>query len=159
MIDTVSLSEILFDGAKEVFETMVFMDMEKSDDPGEKPQGDLLLSSITFTGDAEGCFAICSSDDCAKAIAANMLGLETSEEISSDDISDAIGEVANMVMGSIKALLMDKVANINVSIPSVVRGQQLENCLGEGAQKISVMVNLQDEFTAELLLLYREASK
>ena len=159
MIDTVNLSEILFDGANEVFETMIFMDLEKCPGQDRQIEGDSLLSSITFTGDAEGCFAFCGSNDCAKAIAVNMLGMDISEEISDDDISDALGEVANMVMGSIKARLLDKVANINVSIPSVIRGQQLENCLGEGTEKILVMVNLQDEFTAELSLLYREASK
>ncbi len=96
--------------------------------------------------------------DLRETIAANMLGMETDEEISQYDIDDAIGEVSNMVMGSVKARLQDKFSNLNVSIPTVVRGREIENSLGDSASEVSVKVNIEDEYAAELVLLYREGS-
>ena len=61
-------------------------------------------------------------------------------------------------MGSVKARLQDKFSNLNVSIPTVVRGQEIENSLGDSASEVSVKVNIEDEYVAELKLLYREGS-
>jgi len=158
MIDQVCLSDALLEGAKEVFGTMIFMDIEESSEPDQQIEGDALLGSITFMGDLEGCMTICCGDSCAKTIAANMLGMEPDDQISRDDINDAIGEVTNMVMGSVKARLNGTVGNLNVSIPTVVRGQKIENSLGDPENKVSVKVNIEDEYAAEFLLLYREGS-
>ncbi len=159
MIDQICLNEALLEGAKEVFETMIFMDIEESSEPDQHIQGDNILGSITFKGDIEGCLTICCGEICAKTIAANMLGMELDEQISPHDIDDAIGEVSNMVMGSVKARLQDKFSNLNVSIPTVVRGQEIENSLGDSANKVSVKVNIEDEYAAEMALLYREGSE
>lgn len=158
MIDQICLNDALLEGAKEVFETMIFMDIEKSSEQDQQIEGDTLLGSITFKGDLEGCLVIYCGEICAKTIAANMLGIEPDDQISEHDINDAIGEVTNMVMGSVKARLQDKFSNLNVSIPTVVRGQKIENSLGDGASEVSVKVNIEDEYAAEFLLLYREGS-
>jgi chemotaxis protein CheX len=158
MVEELCLSKALLEGAKEVFETMIFMDIIESDEPDQPIEGNTLLGSITFVGDLEGCLGICCGVTCAKSIAMNMLAMEPDEEISEHDINDAIGEVTNMVMGSVKARLQDSAGNLNVSIPTVVRGQKIENSLGDGANKVSVKVNIEDEYAAEFLLLYREGS-
>lgn len=159
MIDQVALNDVLLAGAKEIFETMVFMSVEESSEQGQEIEGDALLGSITFKGSIEGCLAICCSVPCAKTIATNMLGMDISEEISKPEICDAIGEVTNMIMGSVKSRILEGIGNLEVSIPSVVSGRKLENSLGDRANKISVKVSVEDEYTAELVLLYREASK
>ena len=159
MVDEVCLSDALLSGAKEVFETMIFMSLEKSSEPDRQIQGDALLGSITFKGNLEGCLAICCNVPCAKTIAVNMLGMDASEELDRGEVCDAIGEVANMVMGSIKSRVKSSIGNLEVSIPSVVSGRQLENNLGDGAGKILVEVSIEDEYIAEFSLLYRESSK
>ena len=58
MIDEMCFSAALLDGAKEVFETMIFMDIEESPEPEQKIEDDNLLGSITFKGNIEGCLAI-----------------------------------------------------------------------------------------------------
>lgn len=159
MVDELCFTEALLSGTKEVFETMIFMDLEESSEPTEKVEGDALLGTITFKGNVEGCLAICCNMPCAKTIATNMLGMEPTEKIGKEEISDAIGEVTNMIMGSVKARVQDSTGNLEVSIPSVVSGWELENSLGDGASKISVKVNIEDEYIAELSLLYRESAK
>ena len=158
MVDELCMSEALLAGAKEVFETMIFMDLCECNDPERNIEGDSLLGTITFKGNLEGCLGICCSTGCVKAIAANMLGTEPGEQISEEDMCDAIGEIANMIMGSVKSRIEEPVGRIEVSIPSVVSGRRLENSLGEGACRILTKVDLAEEFVAEFSLLYREGS-
>jgi len=157
MIEQICINEVLIESAKEVFETMVFMDIAEATEPDQDVEGWALLGSITFKGNVEGCLAICCNIPCAQAIAINMLGMDTTAELTEADTCDAIGEVANMVMGSVKPRLLEKAGNLEVSIPSVVSGRELKNNLGDGAEKFSVKVNIEDEYVAELLLLYRES--
>lgn len=157
MIGQVCLNEVLIESAKEVFETMVFMDLAESTEPDQNVEGQVLLGSITFKGSLEGCLAICCSMSCAQAIAINMLGIDTTEQLTEEDTCDAIGEIANMIMGSVKSRLLEKVGNLEVSIPSVASGRHIKSNLGEGAEKISVKVNIEDEYVAELSLLCRES--
>ena len=160
MIKQICFDQILLDSAKEVFETMVFMDVTKVEEPNQNdPEGLALLGSITFKGDLEGCMAICCSVPCANAIAMNMLGIEATEELTEGDTCDALGEIANMVMGSVKSRLLETVGNLEVSIPSVFSGRELNNNLGDGTKKNSIKVNIEDEYVAELSLLYRENTK
>jgi len=163
MIDQICITDAFLEGAKEVFETMIFMDIEKSSEPEQEIEGNTLLGSITFKGDIEGnlvgCLTICCGTACAKIIALNMLGMEPADELSEEEVRDAIGEVTNMVMGSVKTRLQDSVGDLQVSIPTVISGRWLENSLGEKASKVSIKVNIEDEYPAELSLLYRGTFK
>jgi len=160
MVDDICISDVLLAGAKEVFETMVFMDIAEVPEPDRKIEDDAMLGSITFKidfeGNMQGCLTICCSMSCATTIAANMLGMEPTEEISEAEVRDAIGEVTNMVMGSVKTRVQDKVGNLQVSIPTVVSGRDLEYSLGDGASKVSVIVSLEDEYIADISLLCRK---
>lgn len=159
MVTTVSLKDALLDSAKEVFETMVFMAMEESTDDVTNLGNTTLLGSITFKGHLEGCLGVCCDEACARTIAANMLGMMSAEELSENDISDAMGEIANIVMGAVKARIQDQVGSIEVSIPSVVQGRELKNSLGEGAGQVQVRVNIEEQYRAEFSLLYREGRR
>lgn len=150
------LRDSVLDGAKEVFETMIFMALEEVTDQTWEMEDVTLLGTITFKGNLEGCLGICCGMNCARTIAANMLGLEPDDEISEDDINDAVGEVANMVMGAVKARIQDEVGNVEVSIPSVVQGMELKNSLGERSSKLVIDGSLEEEHNIRFSLLYRE---
>ncbi|MBN1125651.1 MAG: chemotaxis protein CheX [Sedimentisphaerales bacterium] len=149
-----SLSQALLEGTREVFETMMFMTVEQSNEMYEGIDGEALLGSITFEGVIEGCLGICTSIDSARMIAGNMTGNDDLDTLSSVEIADAMGEVANMVMGAIKGRLVESGDDIHVSIPTVVRGTELQNSLGDDAQEITETVSLDDSI-ARLTLLYR----
>ena len=158
MVEQICLNEALIESAKEIFETMIFMDIVETTEPNPDANNWSLLSSITFKGGLDGCLAICCGTPCAQAIAINMLALDTPEELTEEGTCDAIGEVANMIMGGVKSRILKSVGNIEVSIPSVVSGHELRNNLGDNAKKISIKVNIDDKYTAELMLMYRENS-
>jgi len=159
MVSEVCLGDALFEGAKEVFETMVFMNIEKSVEPEPRIADATLFGSITFKGSIDGCLGLCCSLSCARTIAGNMLGLDAAGKLSEDDITDAVGEVVNMVMGSVKSRIQADVGNIEVSIPSVVTGRYLTNSLGDGATRVTAKVSIEEECDAELSLLYRDNSR
>ncbi len=160
MIDEICFSTALLEGAKEVFETMVFMDLEESFEPEPQIEGDSLLGSITFSNAIEGCLTIRCSLPCARVVAANMLGLDEdeSDEISDREVCDAIGEITNMVMGSVKSRAATDAAELQVSIPTVVRGQNLANSLGEGASNVVVKASADEEHVIEFSFLYRKSN-
>jgi len=157
MTALLALKDTLLDSVKEVFESMVFMSLSEVE--GQAPDaGDLaLLGTITFTGSLEGCLTICCGQRCAQTIAANMLCMESLDELADEDTVDAIGEIANMVMGSVKTRLQDEITDITISIPSVVQGRHLSNRLSEGMVQAVVNATLADEHHASFSLLHRES--
>ncbi|MBW7992780.1 MAG: chemotaxis protein CheX [Planctomycetes bacterium] len=158
MIDELCLNDTLLASAQEVFNTMISGNIEFCKNE-QDIEGDSFLGSITFKGSLEGCLTICCGVSCAKTIALKMLAMEPCEELSEEEIGDALGEVTNMVMGSVKSRLQNSTSNIAVSIPTVVTGQKLQNSLGEGTTKTCVKVKLENEYIAELSMLYKEASE
>jgi len=157
MIDEICFSTALLEGAQEVFETMVFMDLEECSEAELQIEGDSLLGSITFSNAIEGCLAIRCDLSCAKVIAVNMLGLDPAEEISDEEIYDAIGEITNMVMGSVKSRAATETGELQVSIPTVVRGQNIANSLGDRASNVVVKASADEEHLIEFSFLYRDS--
>lgn len=159
MIDEMCFNVALLEGAKEVFETMIFMDLEESSEPDRQiEEANSLLGLITFKNSIEGCLTIRSSVPCARVIAANMLGVDTPEEIegiTDAEVSDAFGEVTNMVMGSVKSRIQSVTGELQVSIPTVVGGMNLSNSLGEQANKVLVKVSTENEDIIEFSFLYK----
>ena len=156
MINEVCLNDTVLAAAEEVFKTMIFMDVKESSERKRSIEGDTILGLITFKGDLEGCLGIYCNLSCAKAITLNMLSMEPTEELDKGDVCDAIGEVANMVMGSVKTRLRETISNLDVSIPTVIRGQRLDNSLGDGVNETSVKLDIADEYSAEFSLQHRK---
>jgi chemotaxis protein CheX len=154
MIDQVCLSDSLLQAAKEVFSSMIFMDIEPLPQPTTLGN-ETLLSSITFKGDIEGCLAICCELPCAKTIAGNMLGVESTDGMGEQEWVDAMGEVANMVMGSVKSRLQESTPNIEVSIPSVVSGREIKANMGDRMVRTVVHVQVGGQYAAELCITHR----
>jgi chemotaxis protein CheX len=66
--------------------------------------------------------------DLARQVCGKFLGVSP-EELSTDDIRDAAGELANITGGSVKALLAP---TCSLSLPSVVIGQSFEFSVLQG---------------------------
>ncbi len=156
MLQTVSLDQVVVDAAKEVFGTMIFMDIEQCESLPQPIEGKALISAISFKGSMEGCLAIHLPESCAKTIAANMLGLDSAEALSISEICDAVGEVANMTMGSIKTRLQATINDIQVSIPTVITGQEMNSNSGDNFSRISCYAMLDAQYPIVFNLLYRQ---
>lgn len=147
-------SDILALAAQEVFGTMVFLDLQSVAECHRHWSGDSVLGCITFGGAVEGCFTFSCTAEGATAIAQSMLGLSPTDVLTPREIQDAMGELANMVMGNLKSLVVGIFGDIQISIPTVIRGQNLEHGLGEESQAIYLGVTLSETYPAELSLCW-----
>jgi len=148
--------QLLIQAAQEIFETMVFMSIEASDQGAVQTADDSLLGTISFVGDIEGCFDFRCEKGCAKAVAAGMLGLESGDELTDEDTHDATGEIVNMIMGSIKAA-GGTFGQLQISVPTVFVGKGVTHRVGEYAtHAMSTQVLIAEKYPAELSLLWRE---
>jgi len=152
-----STPEALREAITEVFNTMIFMDVNPQAEMKEYLADDpCIMGSITFTGKFEGALTIRCSTSCAKAITMNLLAMEDEEEIQPFDIPDAIGEVGNMTMGMLKSRLYDQLGEISISVPTVVSGTSLTNELRAGEVKLSTTVGVGDQYCLEVNLIYMD---
>jgi chemotaxis protein CheX len=112
-----------------------------------------IIGSVGFTGEATGIIYLYAGMSFAKVITGNMLGIEPSEVEPGEMVNDAIGELSNMVVGYVKSRLCDTGLNCTLTIPSVVRGQQLSV---EGSSSVARRIlgfhNCEHQLVAEILV-------
>ena len=97
---TLELGPTMADATAKVLESMCFTGiLEEALKPAQK--GDLWVAAkLAFQGSPSGNFGIGVSEVSARSIAANFLGLDT-EELSQTPINEVIGELTNMIAGSL----------------------------------------------------------
>jgi len=111
----------------DVFDTMLSMKLEQIDDDAEGIHGgNQIVGSVGFAGKAMGNVNILVSRDFARLICSKMLGMETDEIESEEEVFDVIGELCNMVGGDLKSRLCDSGFTCELSIPSVTGGNDLK---------------------------------
>ncbi len=95
-------------------------------DLGELVESSTLTSSIgaavQFTGDWEGAVVFACDDAFGCEAAAAMFG-SGADTVTSEEIADALGELANMIAGNVKPLLP---APATLSLPTVVQGAEVQ---------------------------------
>ncbi|MDP9050156.1 MAG: chemotaxis protein CheX [Acidobacteriota bacterium] len=76
--------------------------------PECSPDGPPFLTfGLRFTGDVSGCFGLHLEQTTACTLSANFLGQEDSE-ISACDVGEVVGELTNMLCGSMMSRVKDK---------------------------------------------------
>lgn len=113
----------IIESTAEIFSTMVMMEVavEEEPPPAVRPLTDTISGIIGLAGTHKGILAIHLPNPVALAITASFLGLEV-EEIN-EDVEDAVGELANMLGGSVKAILSEKGRDIDLSLPTTIAGK------------------------------------
>lgn len=113
----------VIDATREVFSTMVMMDVV-DDFPLKEPVSRFKCSitgMVGFAGTYSGVISIHCPVALALKITSNMLGMECDEI--NEDLNDAIGEIANMLGGSVKQVLSKGGLDVKLSIPTVISGE------------------------------------
>ncbi len=118
------LASYVITAAKEVFGTMVMMELEDSY-PLREPITHFSCSvtgMVGLAGAYSGILSIHCPHEFAMKITSNMLGMDV-EEMSAD-VHDALGEIANMLGGYVKQIISKGGLDINLSIPTVISGEE-----------------------------------
>jgi CheY-specific phosphatase CheX len=158
MVETVALEECLWQGAKEAFDTMIMLPIEKVEDFDAELDGHTtLVGSITFSGALQGAVMIKCSDDCAEKIAKNMLMMEPDEAIEASDVHDAFGEVVNLVTGGFKSRIADTIGGIDISVPMVMEGMEMTPATGADAHK-AVVFTAGAECKIKFIVVYKDTA-
>jgi len=86
-----------------------------------------VFGCVGFLGKIDGMVYLCITDDFAINAASNILGMSVPEVIAEGNavIKDVIGEITNMTVGSFKNALCDQGFTCKLTLPTIVRGQNL----------------------------------
>lgn len=145
------LQQIIIEATKDVFDTMIMMALSPDPPLVEKvhPFCCNVSGMLGFSGDLKGMLTIHCPEEVAKEITSSFLGMEVSTI--DDDVKDAIGELANMLMGGVKQALAVKAKDIKLSIPTVIAGRSYNiNCLSDANWVIIPFTVSQGKFMVEL---------
>jgi len=142
------------EAVQEIFQSMLSMQMnaEPPTPLPEDPAGEI-IGSIAFIGEATGIIYLCAGVGFARVITSLFLGISEPEVDSGEMVTDAIGELSNMVGGYVKSRLCDSGWHCVLTIPSVVRGQKLS--VEGSAQTIKRVIgfrNCESHLRAEVVL-------
>jgi chemotaxis protein CheX len=80
------------------------------------------VASVGFVGDLNGIINTHFDDQLAIDLSARMLGMTPAEVTESEVLSDATGEMTNMIVGVFKNMLCDLGYVCKLTLPSIIRG-------------------------------------
>jgi len=117
---TASLVDVLVGATTDVFETMIFRQLEPRETTwgqAARPRSQM-VGAVGFAGSSTGLVAFHLSLDAAREITTAMLGIEIDEE----GLADAVGEVTNMIAGAFRTRMAAFQDAWAISVPTVTVG-------------------------------------
>ena len=120
-----SIAEDIISCTNEVFETMIPMDIKCDGSYYQKEDmiSTDVISLVSFTGEHSGIIAFFGSKDMAIRITSEMLGMEIAEI--DQDVKDAMGELSNMIGGTLKNKVSETYGAMHLSVPIVIAGADM----------------------------------
>jgi len=134
--------EILRNASKEVFSMMVGAQATEPEN-GDPPVAANITGMVGLAGELCGVLTIRCSTKSASKIASQMLGVDIMQ--ASDHISDAVGEMCNMVAGNFKAKIPGLEDKCMLSVPTVITGPDYELHSLEVGESIEVPLIFEEE--------------
>ncbi len=154
MLDQAVLKDAVWDSVKETFGTMITLPVERVDGNVELEESQSMICVITFKGQLEGSFSASCAKSCAEKIGKAMLMLGPDDPLSEPESCDAFGEVVNMLIGGFKSRISDIVPDIQISIPSIFEGLDIQPKPRRGASRVDVATTV-DGLGMVLSVMYR----
>lgn len=144
-ISSETIGARLFAAARDVFSSM--LGTEVTAQPGQNLSStaellDGVVACIGLTGRWVGTGLLSCSTETACDLSARMLMCEAGPL--NDDVLDAVGEIANMIIGNLKNHLEDLSGPIEMSTPTVVHGSRLSAKSMRNRTTISVICSYED---------------
>lgn len=99
------IERLLTKAAEEVLETMFFTSVFGSADSSGAGLESHLLAKLSFKGSPPGVFWVSVPQETARLVAVNFLGLEHENELADSQVRSVIGELANVICGTVLSRL------------------------------------------------------
>ncbi len=130
----------------EIFSTMLFIDdiiYISQDVQVSTHFTNSVTAMVGLAGTYNGMVCMHTSNKLARTFTALMLGMDEAEV--DDDMSDALGEIVNMISGALKQHLSKGGSDIRLSIPSVVSGTDYSFYSGDPGNTLSILLSTKGE--------------
>ena len=122
-IESIDLKTFMRNATHEILDKMLSIPVEAVDSEQAHLQDvHKVVGSVGLAGEVVGCINIYVDTVLAKTITANMLG-EDPGNIEDEEILDMVGELSNMIGGSMKSRLCDAGLSCSLSIPTTTSGK------------------------------------
>ena len=121
LVAEIVFRQALRDSVDEVLEKMFFAEtLGEASGPDEAGdlRADTITVELTFEGEPSGSMCLRLTADSAREVAADFLGMEGAET-SSDQISEVVRELANMICGSVLSRV-ESAATFRLGVPRIV---------------------------------------
>jgi chemotaxis protein CheX len=105
---------------------------------------DCVSTLVDLAGTYSGLVSLHMPSNLAARATSSMLGMELSKL--DDDVTDAMGEIANMIAGSFKLRLSKSGLDIHLSTPSVIHGKEYVITMGNNPEQIAVRFAAGDDW-------------
>ncbi|MCD6365701.1 MAG: chemotaxis protein CheX [Planctomycetes bacterium] len=124
-ISVIEHSDCVWDSVTEVFQTTCGVDAKQVEAEEEGFGGHkVLVSIISIVGDIDWSIFLGMIEPTAVACVKHFAGFDV--PFDSEDMGDAIGELTNILAGRIKAALDQRSIGGDISLPSVMRADNVE---------------------------------
>ena len=144
------------ESVQEAFSTMLTMDVAPAEKVPDPTGPDGLICSIGFTGDLEGSISSDITNTGACLVASKMLCMEI-EEVSVD-VTDGVGEILNIAVSGFKTRMAGLGYDFKISVPIVIKGQDLKLAIPEDKEKVEVPFSA-DDFEFGVIVIYKSTKK
>ena len=141
--------QALRDFTDNIWSTMLGLSLDDAPGPAA---GEFVTAFVQISGDWQGAVTVELAAPLAHRVAAALFAMEPGE-VGDGEVSDAVGEVANMLGGNVKALMN---GSCQLSLPSVVRARQ--ETLPVTAGRLAVMVALSSEADSLRVSVFESAA-
>ncbi len=124
MIQNKTIVEFVKSAAQDVFATMLALEIETGaeyTDDNAPAVSDGVLAFVGIAGSWSGAGAISCSASFACRICNQLLMTEATSV--NEEVLDAVGEVANMIIGNLKSMMEEELGPLGLSIPTVIYGR------------------------------------
>jgi len=132
---------ILECAAVEVFEMMAGMHLKPNPSPTDEPQG-AHTAMVGLAGALCGMVTIRCTKATSASLASAMLGGDAASNPST--VSDALGELCNMVAGNFKAKVSSLADHCMLSVPTVITGEDYSMEIAEPSEGFATSFLLDD---------------
>ncbi|MFT4579980.1 MAG: chemotaxis protein CheX [Nitrospinales bacterium] len=124
------LTDVTRDSIFSIFNTIFGSVPKYSGDGDNKKMGDGVVGIISFMGDISWIVMLELPKESAKAMASKFCGFDI--DYDSADMGDVVGELANVLAGDIVARMAKEDLKAAMSLPTIMRGQNVEPMLPSG---------------------------
>lgn len=123
-INEVDIPTTVINAVIDVFYTMLSMETDNIPEvPEDFTEEKRTVGTVSFAGDVQGLFNIQVNDEFAYTMTAAMLGIETSEIESEEDVFDVMRELSNIIGGNLKSAFVDVGLSCVLSTPAITNGK------------------------------------